>query len=294
LTAELRSRLPHAPDINGGCRPEFAQLFDRIAEHAPDVKCNYEKFFEWLILLVHIQKNPFSNAIGVRIEPALANAAGPLAFVIKRPIWEILRSRHQCPKYQPGYFANLKNFLPESGRLEVFTLNYDLCVEDACRAEGLRVITGFHPQNRTWNPSLFEAGGVGINLYKLHGSLNWRPNDGNRWLVEDYPPQWSKEPELLLGPGLKLEPDDPFARLHCEFRNALRVAKTCVIVGFSFHDEAITKVLREADDRAVMVIDVNPSGSMTGFDHYQWLSRTAKDALESDDLLRAVNGSQGR
>jgi len=277
-------------DINGGYHPEFVQLFDRIAEHDPDVKCNYEKFFEWLTLLVQIQKNPFSNAIGVRIEPALANAAGPLAFVIKRPIWEILRSRHQCRKYQPGYFANLKNFLPESGRLKVFTLNYDLCVEDACRAEGLRVITGFHPQHRTWNPSLFDADGVGINLYKLHGSLNWRLNDGNQWLAEDYPPQWSKEPELLLGPGPKLEPDDPYASLHCEFRKVLTSAKVCVVIGFSFRDEPIMAALREANNRGMRIIDVNPLGSQQSFTNYQPLCEGAKCAFESGSILSAING----
>jgi SIR2-like domain len=144
---------------------------------------------------------------------------------------------------------------PTEGRLKVFTTNYDLCIEDACRCQGIDVITGFQPSTGQWSPSVFQSVAPGINLYKLHGSLSWSyfsavpPDSANQPLVESYPPQWNKEPELLLGPGLKLQHDDPFVTLYCEFHRAIRRAKVCVAIGYSFRDPTSESpfVLRAAE-----------------------------------------------
>ncbi|MEW6298517.1 MAG: hypothetical protein AB1671_12345 [Thermodesulfobacteriota bacterium] len=92
LTKELRCRLPSCRDINGKQRPDFAQLFETIAAHDRDVKTNYERFFEWLVLLCRVQMDPFKKVIRVKVKQSLATAAGELAFIIKRPVYEILRS----------------------------------------------------------------------------------------------------------------------------------------------------------------------------------------------------------
>lgn len=293
LTEELRDRLPGLR-INGKTRPEFPKLFDAIVEHDPDVKDNYERFFEWLGLLGKVQRNPFRRALRVEIEPDLAAVVGELAFRIKLPIWEILRSRHHCATYRPDYLAKLGEFLPERGRLKAFTLNYDLSVEDACRAQGIDVITGFQPSTGRWNPSGFRARTRGINLYKLHGSLNWVLDDNlpDRRLIEYYPPQWDKEPELLLGPGVKLQHDDPFVTVYSEFHKALRRAKVCVVIGYSFRDDHIKEPLREASRRGMTIVDVNPLSIETGFENYKEVSLGAKEALESDAILDATKNTR--
>ena len=295
LTADLRERLPSLRDINGNTRAEFLALFEAIACHDDEVPQNYERLFEWLMLMRQGQKAPFHKLVRFELEQRLVTAARELAFVIKQPIWEILRSRHECPTYRPGYFARLGDFLPEQGRLKVFTTNYDLCIEDACRSQGIDVTTGFHPRFGQWSPSLFRSGASGINLYKLHGSLNWGLSDDledleNRPLVERYPPQWDKEPELILGPGSKLQPDDPYAALYAEFHQAVRRAKVCVAVGYSFRDNHIEKPIRNASRRGMTVIDVNPSPIEWNFDRYTKICMGAKEAFESREVLKAVKG----
>ncbi len=295
LTKELRDRLLGLRDINGKTRPEFPKLFDAIVEHDPDVKDNYERFFEWLGLLGKVQRNPFRRALRVEIEPDLAAVVGELAFRIKLPIWEILRSRHHCATYRPDYLAKLGGFLPERGRLKVFTLNYDLSVEDACRAREIDVKTGFAPRTGRWSPSEVRARGPGINLYKLHGSLNWCLDDNlrDRRLVERYPPDWNKEPELLLGPGSKLQHDDPFVTLYSEFHKALRRAKVCVVIGYSFRDDHIKQPLHEASDRGMTVIDINPSNVEWSFQNYTNVRMNAKDAFEAGALTAVVQKAVG-
>ncbi len=294
LTKELRTQLPNVRDMNGRQRPEFAELFDAIAEYEPAIRENYERFFEWLTFILRAQTGTFSKMAKLRIDRRLVDAVPYLVWSIKRPIWEILRSRHQCERYEPHYYARLRALLPPKGRLKVFTTNYDLCVEDACRLDGLDVITGFQAGTGRWCPSLLRSHTQGISLYKLHGSLNWGlkelgpANPLNRPLVERYPPDWRIEPELVLGPGSKLQPEEPFVTLYAAFHQALRRAKSCVVIGCSFQDPHIEEPLRKASLRGMRVIDVNPSPSVR-FDRYASIPMGAKKALESDTILKAVS-----
>ncbi len=289
LTEELRDRL----GIYGKHHAEFPEVFDAIAEHDPGIRSNYERFFEWLSFIDQAQMEPFNRLACFALDPRLLTAARKLRFFIKNPVWEILRSRHQLSTYQPAYLARLRDFLPEHGRLKVFTTNYDLCVEDACRAHGTDVITGFHPDTGQWTPSRFRNRGPGINLYKLHGSLNWNLGDdrvdwGNCPPVERYPPQWDQGPELVLGPGSKLQHDDPYVALYAEFHKAIRRAKVCVTIGCSFSDPHIKEPIRGASHRGTAIVDVNPSPVEWTCNRYTKIRKGAKEAFESDQILQAV------
>jgi hypothetical protein len=154
------------------------------------------------------------------------------------------------------------------------------------------VITGFRPSTGQWSPSLFRRHEPGINLYKLHGSLNWSyftvvpPDLEDPPLMERHPPHWDKEPELLLGPGPKLQHGDPFVTLYSEFHRAIRRANVCVAIGYSFQDNHIKAPVRIASRRGMMVIDVNPSHSDWNgtFNRYTKISNGAKEALECGEI----------
>lgn len=284
LTKELRCQLP---------------LFDTIATYDPAINDNYERFFGWLMLLRRVQMDPFRKAIQIKMEPSLATTAGELAFVIKRPVYEILRAHQSEASYGPGYFAGLRRFLPERGRLKVFTLNYDLCVEDACRSASIDLTTGFRKDTKRWDSSVFQSQNPGINLYKLHGSLSWvldklDNNCPDRSLIETDTGHTDKEPELILGPGPKLQSDEPFLTLYYEFRKALQSTKLCVVIGYSFGDAHINDALSEANRLGLTVIDVNPSNVEREWRHYKKLRIKAREAFEKDDLLAAIERCRAR
>lgn len=293
LTKELRARLPDVRDINGEGGAEFSELFDALAAYEPEIEQNYERFFEWLIFLAKAQMGPFSKAVTFKLDKRFVDASYRLAWGIKKLVSDILSARHQCIEYSPGYFARLGDFMPGTGRLKVFTTNYDMCIEEGCRSQGIDVTTGFCPTSGQWRPSLFWNGTTSINVYKLHGSLNWGLSDDlsnlpKRPLLEHYPPQWDKEPELILGPGSKLQPDDPYATLYAEFHRAIRQAKVCVAIGYSFRDEHIRKPIQCASGRGMVVIDVNPSPIKYEFDHHTQIRMGARDALERGEILKTV------
>ena len=287
-------RLDTLTDINGNTRAEFPALFEAIARYDGAIRQDYERFFEWLALIRQGQMAPFNKAIRFGLEDDLARAAGELAWSIKLPIWETLRAAHQSDTWAPDYMGCLKDFLPAQGRLKIFTLNYDLCVEDVGTRRGIDIVTGFRPNGGRWAPSRLDASTRGINLYKLHGSLNWTLNGNlaHPRLVENHPPNWDQEPELLLGPGSKLQHDEPFVTLYSNFHQALRWAKVCVVIGYSFRDNHIKVPLLEASRRGLMVIDVNPGNIETGFERYKRLPLSAKEAFERGAIQNAV-GSAG-
>lgn len=292
LTKELRDRLPDLRDINGARRSEFAELFDALAEYEPGIQSNYERFFEWLSFLNQGQTGAFRHAVKFKLEPRLVAAVPFLIWSIKKPVWEILSSRHRSPNYEPSYFADLQAFLPDRGRLRVFTTNYDLCIEDACRSRGIDVVTGFDLSTKQWTPSLFRRPAPGINLYKLHGSLNWGLSDGTgpvyRPLIEYYPPRWDKEPEFILGPGSKLQSDDPFVALYASFHQAVGQAKVCVAIGHSFRDNHLKEPIHNASRKGLHVVDVNPSSNERSFGQLTKIRLGAKEAFEGGEIFDSV------
>ena len=293
LTKELKDSLPTLSDVNGNQRPEFGQVFDLIKKNDPSVAENYEHLFEWISLLLRTHRVPFRNLIHADIAPSLIDALADLASEIGAEVARLLSSR----RTEPSYLARLSDFLPKEGRLKVFTLNYDCCVEDACRADGIDVTTGFDPVTKKWNPCRFKKNCHGINLYKLHSSLRWFPVSDNGLsqykltlmeLTPDEQQQVStdlripKSPELILGPGSKVQPDDPFLTLLYEFRKAMLKSQRVVIIGYGYCDPHINGIIEDALDVGVFVLNVNsckPSGRYSATKNYQYLQSCAKIAL---------------
>lgn len=293
LTDQLRDRLPNVK-WNGKKHSEFRELFDTIAHVDPDAEKNYERFFKWLRFLSLGNSPSFCKLARFKIDRRLLDSAKDLQFCVAKPIQEILCECHQKSSYEPNYLARLGDFVPKNGRLDVFSLNYDLCVEDACTDYGIDVVTGFCRDTGHWSPSLFRRSIPGINLYKVHGSLNWDLDDSreDQPVVEKYSSQ-SQNPQrctpgsqMVLGPGSKLQTDDPFVTLYYEFHRRLRAAKICVTVGFSFQDEHMTKPLSDAKKRGLTVVDVRPDA--VGDLNDVLIESSAKKAFENCKIWDAV------
>ena len=299
LTRGIRKRLPYLKDETGYVRTEFPELFDIVAFHDPVSRKNYERFIEWIALIRRGEKYPFDKLTTFNLPPHLVAAASKLACVIADPIRDILGDCHRSQSYRPDYLTRLRDFIPEQGRLDVFTSNYDLCVEDAMAKQEIYLTTGFCRKTGEWSPSLFFTSRNGINLYKMHGSLNWYQTDGEIGFPRQvYPPKWNqrKRSELVLGPGSKLQHDEPFVTLYSYFHRALRHAKVCVIIGCSLQDRHIREPLKQAAWRGVHLVNVGPQVRSTGSencmgfknDRYWPIRSNARDALK-DNIQRKTS-----
>jgi hypothetical protein len=193
--------------------------------------------------------------------------------------------------------------------LHVFSLNYDRCVERVSDKD-FTVETGFngHGPDNLWDWERFEQGEGGpdqlpqMYLYKIHGSINWKRNEGkNLYCVEQTENVAHDAMEIIFGRHFKLEAADPYLFYAYQFRRCTLSAKLIVAIGYSFADDHINKMIiqglmREPSRRLMVVsycLDENACASkreevaiLLGVCESQILvfQGTAKSFLEKADI----------
>ncbi len=170
-------------------------------------------------------------------------------------------------------------------RTHLFTLNYDTLIEQAGDAEGVIMMDGFvGTLRRVFRPESYDIdfyfpaqtteGRVHrydrvIQLYKLHGSINWHSCEAS-WLnpfglyatlygesTEDKDVLIYPSP-LKYGQSLGL----PYSEMFRRFGNAVaQPQSTLVVVGYGFGDEHVNAQIRQAlaiPSFTLVVVDPNP------------------------------------
>lgn len=147
--------------------------------------------------------------------------------------------------------------------IAVATLNYDQAMEQACGALGVPVHVGVEG----WAQSrLLEWPEDGLQLYKLHGSIDWQWMDLDRAdgqiplrTVVRTDERPNREPAVIFGQRGKLRAEGPFLGLLAEFEKALSLRTRVVAIGYSFRDDHVNEVLsrwlRENMTRTITIVD---------------------------------------
>ena len=162
---------------------------------------------------------------------------------ILRNKWIALPKREKA-----GYYSGLLRFQNEyEYPLRVFSLNYDLCIEETCGLKNVQ--RGF--SGREWDWRLFDETSddpVPLLLYKLHGSTDWHFTSNDRVTYSDSTSSITDEDvALIFGTSYKLQYVDPFLFLAYELRRwTLDAARVIVCVGYGFSDDHINGILRQA------------------------------------------------
>lgn len=72
------------------------------------------------------------------------------------------------------YLDPFLSFIDEMRPLDIFSVNYDTCIEQFCSTHKKDYVDGF---DLHWNSKVLERNDVDIRLYKLHGSILWYKTD---------------------------------------------------------------------------------------------------------------------
>ena len=164
-----------------------------------------------------------------------------------------------------NYLAPLIAFKP----IDIFSVNYDTCIEMLCIKHKLTYTDGF---DLYWNRELFDSDKFDIKLFKLHGSILWySTNFGN--FVKLLPKFDEKnyaislitdeiaEPFIIYPMKGKLEYLEPVGSLTNKLQKKLKEAKLCIVVGYSFRDEDIKRIFfdsaKENEDLTLILISPN-------------------------------------
>lgn len=257
----------------------------RIAEylHTKTDSVNFEYLLGTLVELSKKEESPIVPFLGEgdqlvrRLEEKIS-----LDEVIDK-LYSLLRELLYI-RYPLDYLSPLKDFLSLSRPLNIFTLNYDLCLEKAFEALGIPYTTGYKARDKDlpiWDPSEFEKNSYEVSIYKLHGSIDWgqmfrypppptrsEPFSDVSVSAESYLAHYPERVAFDPFPVGKVEPpgrslgmvstmnfgtrkellyaSSQFTTLFNHFANALHTTKTCIVAGYSFQDERINALIEEA------------------------------------------------
>lgn len=186
---------------------------------------------------------------------------------LDKKIREQLLKWVNIPRFNDAkYFMGLGRLANEiGGAIRVFTLNYDLCVEKALGAEGIDIELGFDSVTGEWEASKFDRNderSIQMYLYKLHGSVDWERDkeQGNILKKCDNP---CHVPDLIFGTASKLESIDPYLFYVHEFRrySLEQSLKLIITVGYSFSDDYLNKLIRQAvsKNNLIRVVVISPT-----------------------------------
>jgi hypothetical protein len=192
----------------------------------------------------------------------------------------------------------LKELFKFSFPLEIYSVNYDTCIEQFCYVNHLRYSDGF---NINWDAQNFN-GDFDVKHYKLHGSAIWYENKRTKECFKIPVQAFSEgkptklrliygedvEP-LLVYPAQKREYVEPLTELQLMFKDRIMNKETqvLVIVGYSFRDDYIIHMLWDAarKNENLYVLIVNPDAQSLFDKRLRFINRTEHDKSRISDRV---------
>lgn len=188
--------------------------------------------------------------------------------ILKNKLKNFIKSKGIVKSSMINYFEPLNGFISDYKFLDIFTVNYDICIEQFCNTYLKDYTDGF---DIYWNPILFKRKDIDIKLYKLHGSVMWYNTDRGDYIKLPIMTQESetelitgeKATTLILYPERKWEYTGPFLELLVELKKILEKTRFLVVVGYSFRDEHILRVFWDAarKNRELIMLFISPSSN---------------------------------
>ena len=222
-----------------------------------------------------------TTELGVEFGPSLSDPFEHIdegLFCQEKKLFQLSRNLHKDSAFSGGEtrkqricFGHLLALLKFNGGLYFFTLNQDSLIEqigeERTRHNGhvIHQYPFLNPDKQTLEetsipkeiPETFEYDCKRIPYFKLHGSLQWR-NDSKHLLLTGK----KKEEEISNVPLL--------TKYMEVFENTLFNARNLIVIGYSFSDKHINKVIKDAcrknDQLKIHVID--PAARQVFFENY--------------------------
>jgi hypothetical protein len=158
-------------------------------------------------------------------------------------------------------------------KINIFSLNYDLTFEEVLNSPTEKLLdTGFSEKTvsdkkiRYWASDFDDDNSsTKINLFKLHGSVDWEYNQDSEEISIKDNIYDEREPLMIFGSYSKMLSFDPFLYILSKFRELLAEATIFVVIGYSFHDKYINNLLIQqlsqntSEDIPKKLLVVNPT-----------------------------------
>jgi hypothetical protein len=190
---------------------------------------------------------------------------------------------------------------PENFKINIFSLNYDLIFEKVFNSPQVRLLdNGFseklNPEKedklRFWvgdfnNPYTLTK----INLFKLHGSIDWEHDSESEEILIKENTNYGKEPLIIFGSFSKMLSFDPFLYILSNFRQKLQEATIFVVIGYSFHDKYINNLLIQQlsqntyEDKPKKLLVVDPNRDKQKENEFTEELKLIQDSKSLNDVI---------
>ncbi|NBC01021.1 MAG: hypothetical protein GVY15_09210 [Bacteroidetes bacterium] len=288
----------HTHDKERRLEDEFERALEAAARDKPNTSARLPDFRFVARRFVSELKNYFQSHAMPWHRDAYAEAAKQLTVVLKNFVWvdDEGKTAYLDPLVQMG----------KMNALTIASLNYDNTVEVAGNRLGVGVDLGLE---RWRQNSLLEPVAYGIELLKLHGSIDWLFSDLNLKSQNDgkiFPQRTiervdiskvysgpKSEPALIFGSGNKLTEEGPFLELFRAFERRLEACDELVSIGYSFGDKHINHVIfrwMNRDPSRTMVVVDRPG--IEKREHALWADYSVSEDSDRIELM-PVGSEQG-
>lgn len=151
----------------------------------------------------------------------------------------------------PALTSIINKFVLTTGATNIITTNYDRIIEYAIDCSGAVTETGFRGYcMKSFNYQSFTTNKRTVNLYKVHGSVDWFRHNENRKvistniytsdsLLNNYSP-------VIVTPGImkyRETHNEPFREVISAADKALRDSCSYLCIGYGFNDEHIQPII---------------------------------------------------
>lgn len=182
---------------------------------------------------------------------------------INSPIIDIKYHR----QFVQALLSSRANLLTRSS-IYIFSTNYDTLIEDALGLEKVEVNDGFTGAAiGYWNPEDSFNRKSGINVIKLHGSVDWVKDSNDGLIRNRYGVNYLNETSnVLIYPQATKYVEtqrDPFAILFTKFRERLNspLEHLLITAGYSFGDyhinSEIDAALKSVGNKTTLIVFIN-------------------------------------
>jgi hypothetical protein len=173
----------------------------------------------------------------------------------------------------PAITPILRKFVQQTNPTNIITTNYDRLIEYAIDAVQGITSTGFSGDCvRTFNSFKYGAAKRAVNLFKVHGSIDWFKHRINKNILatpffDSLVLKHIYQP-MIVTPGnekYKETHNDPFRAVITEADRALRGSAGYLCIGYGFNDEHIQPIIIDENrnkNKPIVIVTKNITDKM--------------------------------
>ena len=187
----------------------------------------------------------------------------------------------------------------ENIKVNFFSMNYDLIFEQVFNTSTVKILdNGFSEKNISENQMRYWATDFNndlsptkINLYKLHGSIDWEYNLDSEEVSIKESIDDGREPLMIFGSYSKMLSFDPFLYILSNFRAKLEEATNFIVIGYSFHDKYINNLLIQQlsqntdEDKPKKLLVVDPTRPTQTASEFTEVLKSIQDSKSINDII---------